>query len=135
MLRATREHQPDLILHLGDHDFDTAVLTDAYPYTPIRAVRGNCDFGSKYALLVNFEVAGKRIVMTHGHRYDVKTDLIPLIRMGQKAQADLLLFGHTHCTHYEQVDTMHVLNPGSAMKSCALVEIVDGEIFCRHIVL
>jgi len=135
MLKAVNEYQPDLILHLGDHDFDTAVLTDAFPHIPLRVVRGNCDFGSDHPMVENFETAGKRVIVTHGHRYNVKIGLTPLIQMGQDAHADLLLFGHTHRAHYEQVGTMHVLNPGSAMESFALVEILSGEILCRHIFL
>jgi len=125
--------RPDLILHLGDHDYDTVVLADAFPYIPLRVVCGNCDYGSSNPIVMDFMAAGKRIVMTHGHRYHVKQGLASLIDMGQEANADLLLFGHTHQAYYEQIGTMYICNPGSAAESCALVEIVDGEIVCRHI--
>lgn len=133
MKNAVAALAPDLILHLGDHDYDTVVLTDAFPHIPLRAVCGNCDYGSDNPPMADFVVADKRIVMTHGHRYQVKEGLSSLIRMGQEANADLLLFGHTHRAHYEQIGTMHLCNPGSAAESCALVEILDGEIVCRHI--
>jgi len=125
--------QPDLILHLGDHDYDTMVFADVFPHIPLRVVRGNCDYDSGHPVVADFVVEGKRIIMTHGHHYNVKQGLALLISMGQDAQADLLLFGHTHRAHYEQIGAMHVCNPGSARESCALVEILDGEIVCRHI--
>jgi len=133
-----RELGPDLILHLGDYDLDAHSLADTFPHIPLRAVRGNCDLGSNAPVLKGFLIAGVRIVMTHGHRYDVKSDYAALYHMGHEAGADILLFGHTHIPHYEQVGAMHVLNPGSAGRrtlSGALIRITDSEILCEHISL
>ena len=130
-----REIGPDLILHLGDNDRDARVLAAAFPHIPLRVVRGNCDVLSKSPAQEDFLAAERRIVMTHGHHYDVKSDYTALCKMGQAAGADILLFGHTHIPHYERVGSMHVLNPGSAKESCALIQIRAGEISCEHISL
>ena len=122
---------PDLILHLGDCDKDARRLSQTFPHIPLRMVRGNCDLGSKTSVLENFVIAETRIVMTHGHRYNVKSGYKTLYNMGHCAGADILLFGHTHIPHYEQVGAMHVLNPGSANESCGLIRITDGEIICE----
>ena len=139
MLKAVREIEPDLILHLGDHDQDTQTLAREFSHIPLRVVRGNCDFGAKTPLLENFRFADKRIIMTHGHRYNVKWDYTAVIEMGQASGADFLLFGHTHVAHYEKVGEMHVLNPGSAgaghQKSCGLIQLTDGGILCSHLPL
>ena len=136
MEQAVSALAPDLILHLGDYARDARLLAAACPHIPIRAVRGNCDLGSTPPELEDFIVAEKRIVMTHGHQYRVKSELTDLYNMGRAAAADLLLFGHTHIPHYEQLGAMHVLNPGSAgAKSAAIIQITDGEIQCGHLSL
>ena len=136
METAVREITPDLILHLGDYVLDASVLADAFPHIPLRMVRGNCDMGMGAPALEDFTIADRRIIMTHGHRYNVKYDYTALYLMGREAEADILLFGHTHIPHYEQIGHMHVLNPGSAgSRSGALIEITDGTIHCRHLSL
>ena len=139
MLEMIRTRTPDLILHLGDHDRDTKAIARAFPQIPLRVVQGNCDFGQKHPLLDDFIVADCRIIMTHGHRYNVKLTYDSILNMGHVAGADILLFGHTHIAYYEQIGDMHVLNPGSAgmggRKSCGLIQITDGEIRCAHLPL
>lgn len=133
MIDMVREISPDMILHLGDHDEDAKTLRARFPDIPLHMVCGNCDFGPGTAERLEIAIAGKTVVLTHGHRYHVKENYNALYNMGHYANADLLLFGHTHIPHYEQVGNMHVLNPGSARKSCALVQITDGEITCMHL--
>ena len=135
MEQIVRELKPDLILHLGDCDSDARALAELFPHIPLRMVRGNCDLLSQSPLLEDFVLAGRRIVMAHGHRYDVKSTYTALCDMGRSLGADILLFGHTHIPHCEQLGAMHLLNPGSARESCALIQIQDGEITCKHISL
>ncbi|MCL2588302.1 MAG: metallophosphoesterase [Oscillospiraceae bacterium] len=130
-----RELMPDLILHLGDHESDAHALAHRFPDIPIRMVRGNCDWGGEAPLLENFELADKRVVMCHGHRYDVKTHDADLIAMGREAGADLLLFGHTHIPYYEVIDGIHVLNPGASSEGCGVIWIAGGEIVCELVAL
>jgi len=137
MLIKIRELKPDLILHLGDYVSDARILSESFPDLPLKMVRGNCDFSSKAPLLEEFELESHRIIMTHGHRYDVKSGLTALCDMGHFANAALLLFGHTHVPYYEQIGNMHVLNPGSAgqQKSAAFIELAEGHIRCAHVSL
>jgi len=130
-----REIEPDLILHLGDYEKDAKALARLFPHIPLRLVRGNCDLGSESPNLENFVVAKRCIHMTHGHHFHVKSSYAALIDMGHSAKTDILLFGHTHIPHYEQLGAMHVLNPGSARESCALILIQDGGISCQHLSL
>jgi len=135
MEAAIQTLRPDLICHLGDYDRDAFSLSKRFPSIPLRSVRGNCDIGSATPILENFLFAEKRIILTHGHRYYVKSDLTELKAMGQAADADILLFGHTHIPYYEQTGKLHNLNPGPAAKSCAQIQIVDGKIECTHLPL
>lgn len=43
MVEAVRRYQPDVIIHLGDYERDTAVLRQEFPEIPLYNVRGNCD--------------------------------------------------------------------------------------------
>ena len=112
--------KPDLVLHLGDNIRDGWWLAEMFPHIPHRFVRGNCDaFCTRGSLLKSsreeeiFDAGGRRILMTHGHRYGVKSGLGAIRKAGQKAGADIVLFGHTHVAHHEMVGDMHLFNPGS----------------------
>ena len=130
MEQAVARHSPGHILHLGDHEQDAKHLAKTYSHIPVQFVRGNCDLPSATPLLLECTIAGRRILLTHGHRYNVKAGYAAIYHMGQAAGADLLLFGHTHIPHYEQIDTMHALNPGSAAHTYALVQILGSELCC-----
>lgn len=79
----------------------------------IVAVRGNCDsevdqmllhfpIMADYALIVE---SGKRIFVTHGHKYNAD-NVAPL-------GADVLIYGHTHLWQLEQTDGLTICNTGS----------------------
>ena len=127
---AIRSLNPDVVLHLGDHDADAHILAHSFPALTIRTVCGNCDFGSHTRSVDRFTAGDRRIVMTHGHIYKVKSGYANIRAMGKAEGADILLFGHTHVPHYEQVGAMHMLNPGSANYSFGRIQIIDGEIRC-----
>jgi len=127
---------PDFIFHLGDYNEDAVALSKRFPDIPLHAVRGNCDFLSDTPDLEEIKIRDKTILLTHGHRYHVKESYDALQTMAQKAGADLILFGHTHIPYYAHINQLHILNPGSALAVCALVEIDEtGEITCSHLPL
>ena len=133
MLKATERESPDLILHLGDHDRDCAVIEREYPEIPLRSVRGNCDRMSVGVDCDEFLVAGKRFFMTHGHMYGVKSGMTSIIQDAVLRGADVLLFGHTHISHYCVENDMSIINPGSISmfgKTYAVVELENGAISC-----
>jgi putative phosphoesterase len=81
-----------------------------------------------------FVIENKRIFMTHGHLYGVKTSLDALMNEGFVRHADILLFGHTHIPYYKVMQRMCIVNPGSAgrePKTYAVLEIEHGAINCR----
>ena len=139
MLETIGRTTPDLILHLGDHDRDAKDVAAKFPQIPLRVVRGNCDMGQKNPVMETFVFAEQRIIMTHGHRHNVKWGYEDIWAMGRTAGARILLFGHTHIPYYEQVGSMHVLNPGSAgtgsRKSAGLIRMTEEGIRCSHLSL
>ena len=108
-----REH-PDLILHLGDYARDAEELVRRFPAMDIRYVRGNCDYGSDAEDVLLPVAEGVRILMTHGHRYNVKYTLHSLANAAHFSGARLALFGHTHQSEYKQMGDVCLFNPGAA---------------------
>lgn len=123
----------DMMIHLGDNLEDARELEKSYKGNII-SVKGNCDFMNS-APSERIEIIGeKRIFITHGHKYDVKYDLLRLKYRAIEVEADIVLFGHTHqsLALYEQ--GIWFINPGSAAlprdssKSIAMLEVGNNNV-------
>ncbi len=134
----------DLILHAGDVD-DPAALEPLRKIAPVHAVRGNfhlldvSDGGAALPAVVELQLAGQRVVLTHGHRpgllgFSLKGLHVSALRLGltdngrlnRRAarrlarlypQADLIIFGHSHRAHVEWVGRALLVNPGGVCPS------------------
>lgn len=130
----------DLILHAGDVD-DPAALEPLRAIAPVHAVRGNVHFqdfsdgGAALPDVIELELAGKRVLLTHGHRPGLlgfllkctrvlthylkltdNSDLNQIIirRLAQLyPTADIIIFGHTHRAHVEWIEQTLLVNPGA----------------------
>lgn len=101
----------DAVFFLGDglRGFQHA-LSGAFPLT---AVRGNCD-GSLYPCFDDdgneipeerqVTVGSFRVLLMHGHAQEVKSHIGRAARCGLAADADVVLFGHTHAPLCERMD-------------------------------
>lgn len=133
MIEAVRREKPALCFFLGDGESDLVTLRGRFPELPVNAVRGNCDLRSAQPLVLNCAVGGLRIFAVHGHQYEVKYDdsLQELCHAALRADADILLFGHTHEPHLEKHLGMQIINPGPIGKlkrpSYALLTIENGS--------
>ena len=98
----------DRILHCGDI-CSPEVLAEIEAIAPVLAVRGNCDQGPWADVLPL-----RRTVRLHGwgiHMVHDRADLQP----GVEGDVDLVLFGHSHRSTFEERAAGAVLlNPGSA---------------------
>ncbi len=104
--------RPDLVLHLGDHYSDLEKLQRRCPQLRCIGVRGNCDApGPEETRILTLE--GKTLLLTHGHRQQVKLGLDRLWFAAREANADLCLYGHTHIPAQEQEGGITFFNPGS----------------------
>jgi hypothetical protein len=131
MLEAVALETPGMILHLGDNERDCRDLEYEYPQIPLRTVRGNCDRVSAGLNIDEFTENGKRLLMTHGHLFGVKTGKNRIIDFANNKNADILLFGHTHIPHSSMNGKMAVICPGSigdGTKSYAVVNITNGAV-------
>lgn len=134
MERAVRTEQPDYIFHLGDYVSDAQALSRIFPTVPMVYVRGNCDYDAETPELQIDLWGGVRFLLTHGHRYHVKQDLLYLSIAAKEAQVDVALFGHTHNAFCELYDGIWLLNPGSCGNwhpSYGVVEIENQTPACR----
>ena len=131
MEQAARQEAPAHILHLGDHLRDAEVLRRKLSI-PLTAVPGNCDGFSGDPVLTP-EFCGKRIYMTHGHLHGVKMNYQRIVYAALEADADLLLFGHTHRTECFYERGLWVMNPGACGKNgtYGVVEITPDGITCQ----
>ncbi len=90
----------DEIWHLGDV-CDPAILEAIEHFgPPVTVVRGNCDSGSEWPLVVDLERNGARLRLIH----------IPPER--PPANFDVVLHGHTHVPRNERREGVLFLNPG-----------------------
>lgn len=133
MIEAVRLEEPTLCYFLGDGETDLVTLRERFPDLPINAVRGNCDLRSTQPLVLCAVVAGVRIWAVHGHQHEVKYDdaARELCRAALRADADVVLFGHTHRPYLDRHLGMLILNPGPIGRvrepSYGLMTIEDGK--------
>jgi len=106
----------DCVIHLGDGRDDAELLSQILDITVIR-VAGNCDPGSDAPRELLWECEGKRLLLAHGDRYDVKRGLGRLEQRCIETGADVALFGHTHCAMISVRADILFVNPGSLMNS------------------
>jgi uncharacterized protein len=138
--KAIKSHKDiNLVIHLGDYFRDAEKLSSLFPNLKVEYIYGNSDFmigdvpGEK---LLEFD--GKRIFITHGHRYAVKWDYDKLHQKAEELRVDLLLFGHTHISDVVKKKNYVLVNPGSisdprndSSESYALIEIGNGKLIPR----
>ena len=136
MAAAARRVNPDVLVHLGDHLRDSAVLEREFPDLPLHAVPGNCDFARREPDTDTFMAGLVTVLATHGHRYSVKYGLDSLLNAAHFSGAGLVLYGHTHIARVDYYGSMTVVNPGSSglgtKPTFALIEVTDeGRVAAR----
>ena len=122
----------DLLIHTGDGEQDALALEELLGCRVLR-VAGNCDIGSTAPRELVLELAGTRLLITHGDRQYVKSGLERLYSYARERQATVVLFGHTHLAHCEERDGLLLLNPGTlnrqaGYRSFAVLTLGDGTV-------
>ncbi len=116
-----------MIMFAGDVQRDADAIRREYPRIPVAVVLGNNDWSVRDVPFdVTFTFAGKRVFMTHGHKYHVKYGLNTLLLKAREQGADICVFGHTHRPYLEKVSGVLMLNPGSAWMSYAVLEVDEN---------
>ena len=94
----------DATVHAGDFTQEE-ILDQLRLLGNVYVVKGNNDWMMRRPLqkVLRFEIEGRRFVMAQ-EKWDVPTDL---------ADADVVIFGHSHQYFQEEIDGRLWLNPGS----------------------
>ncbi|MGH4052117.1 MAG: metallophosphoesterase [Clostridium sp.] len=123
----------DVVIHLGDNVEDVLLMKKFYKGEIIN-VKGNCDFSVKTPDDRLEEIGGKKIFLTHGHRYNVKESLDKLRYKALETGANIVLYGHSHIAKIDFEEGIWYINPGSASlprdgdRSFAIISIDKEEI-------
>jgi uncharacterized protein len=99
------------ILHAGDVG-GPHVLEELRAIAPVTHVDGNND-GATGEDILRLQLHGIRVLLTHILPRPMKPDS-RVIRSLREAPADLVLFGHSHLPHDEEIDGLRYFNPASA---------------------
>ena len=131
MVQVIEKEKPEMIIHLGDGKADVEQLKVQYPSLPLIHVLGNVDSDQVNEEWIKFtEIAGKRIVLVHGHlminetkapkqtdenRISSRNKMLKLI---DEHDADILMHGHSHEAFMHRTKalsgkTCWIMNPGS----------------------
>lgn len=135
-LAHTTSEPIDAIIHLGDGSSDADLLREILGITVIN-VAGNCDSDSNTPRELLWECEGKKILLTHGNMYHVKSGYTRLLQRALELKVDAALFGHTHQAFHEIKSSVLLLNPGALAnhahhRSYAVLEINPNAISFRH---
>ena len=125
--------ESDYVFFLGD---GAARMGDLALHKGFFAVKGNCDYLPLPEETVT-EVEGVKILLTHGHRYGVKTDLLSLVLRAEELGCRLVFFGHTHTAEIVEHGAVTLVNPGSlthpsfGTPTYAYTVITEGRAFTK----
>ncbi len=128
----------EVVIHCGDSKDELDEIKMCYPDKAFYCVKGNCDLGSTLPMVETITLENKKILITHGHMYNVKLSLYPLCCAAREEKADIVLFGHTHNAISEYDDGLYILNPGSLngyFASYAFIDITDSGIMTNIVKL
>ncbi|MFO7605333.1 MAG: YfcE family phosphodiesterase [Desulfurivibrionaceae bacterium] len=101
-----------IIFHAGD--LTSASILDVFRGKEVHGVHGNmCDQSSRQRLpsLREISIDGFKIILTHGHKFgyhDLEDRLF-----SQFAEADCIIYGHTHKAVCHRLGHVLFINPGS----------------------
>jgi len=121
----------DRVISLGDSEMKEHELSSLGVF----GVKGNYPFEPDFPfdLIMTFE--DLRFLITHGHKYFVKTGLSNLKTALITNKCDVALFGHTHQATIHKEDDLLFLNPGSTTspkylfnKTYFVIEVVERKI-------
>src|SRR5690554_340611 len=92
----------DILIHCGDKYKDAYKFASKLNIDRVYAVPGNCDIApSNMSLILTEIIEGKKIIITHGHLHGVKSSIEYIKDYAKEVNADIVLYGHTHCAQNE----------------------------------
>ncbi|XMB87353.1 metallophosphoesterase [Mycoplasmatota bacterium WC44] len=123
----------DKIIHCGDSEVDRMLLN----YN-MDIVRGNSYQDPEYPLIKIINAEGLRILITHGHLFDVYNGLQNLLYKALHEEVNIVCFGHTHVPLILEEEGILFVNPGSISRprgnssSSYMVMEISEKICLKH---
>ncbi len=112
---------------------DDVMLMRGRITVPVLCVRGNNDFNATIAETNTATLGSTHVLVTHGHRFDVRNGLKPLFMTAQTKKCRLVFYGHTHEFLDKTVQEVHFINPGALFNGSYALVAGDGVDFeCKH---
>lgn len=102
----------DLIAHTGDYIRDAKSIEKEF-HKPVVCVSGNCDRINSPKEIEIIRTEYGRILLTHGHLYNVKYDMTSLMYKAMEENCKAVFFGHTHRCMIDETNGIRFINPGS----------------------
>ncbi|MGN0373228.1 MAG: metallophosphoesterase family protein [Enterocloster sp.] len=109
----------DMLIHLGDAEgSEYAIASWVNPECEMEMILGNNDFFSSLERERDFQIGKYRVLLTHGHYYNVSVGTEYLRTEARARGFDIVMFGHTHRPYFD-IDKKRgdkdliILNPGS----------------------
>ena len=139
LMKAIEEPPPaEIVIHLGDGEYDLKEIKPYFPDKHFLQVKGNCDVMSTLPEREELEIEGCKIILTHGHLFEVKRGYERIIDFARDEGAKILLFGHTHTAFEKYDDGLYIINPGSLRgykSTYATIDITDQGIVSNILTL
>ena len=106
----------DMFVHCGDVE-GREIFIEALVECPCCIVSGNNDFFSQLEREKEIMIGKYKVLLTHGHYYNVSTGPAYLKQEAKERGFDIAMFGHTHRPYFD-IDKsgekeLITLNPGS----------------------
>ena len=133
-------------IHLGDGCREFELLSEKYPDIPFVTVNGNGEDWNRTPGIREtvLDLEGVRVMVTHGHMYNVKFGTTNLEYSAAEKECDIVLYGHTHIPDNRYIPdllgrTLYVFNPGSISRppfghkpSFGVIEITKSGILLNN---
>ncbi|MCI8763868.1 MAG: metallophosphoesterase [Lachnospiraceae bacterium] len=104
----------DMLIHLGDAEGSEQMIEEwVNEGCRLEMIMGNNDFFSALEREIELELGPHRILLTHGHYYNVSLGIEGLYQEAIDRDCDIAMYGHTHRPFLEQRGEVTILNPGS----------------------
>ena len=102
----------DMMIHCGDVERGDSYIREIAD-CPVVMVAGNNDYYLDLPSEEEVRIGDYKVLVTHGHGYYVNSGVDYLREHALEYGYDVVMYGHTHVPHLEQVEGVIVLNPGS----------------------
>jgi len=134
LMKIWEKELPNVVLFAGDYSEDGEELSYIYGQSKYYIVRGNCDYmDHTKSDIEELILEDKKIFLTHGHLYNVKSNYNYIRREAEERGANLCIFGHTHIPYIEEGKNLTLFNPGAVKDGLyGIIEIKNNKIKLQH---